>query len=95
MLLQPQAIRQSDLIALQLHAQLAAAAQGGQITPEQQQVNDEGVDRATSALRANEPLDPTGLLPVLARFFQALFDGPSRRFVLSVDALHTFTDCLR
>lgn len=84
-LLQPQAIRQLDLIALQLHAQLAAAARGGQITPEQHQANDEGVDRAITALRANQPLDPTGLLPVLVRFFQALFDGPSRRFVLGID----------
>lgn len=84
-LLQPQAIRLLDLIARQLHAQLAAAARAGQITPEQQRANDEGVDRAVGALRANEPLDPTGLLPAITQFFQALFDGPSRRFVLSND----------
>ncbi|QQQ73893.1 alpha/beta fold hydrolase [Saccharothrix sp. 6-C] len=90
-LLQPQAIRLLDLIARQLHAQLAAAARGGQITPEQQRVNDEGVDRAVSALRSGEPLDPTGLLPVIAQFFQALSDGPSRRFVLGNDQVDPST----
>ncbi|QFZ17163.1 alpha/beta hydrolase family protein [Saccharothrix syringae] len=84
-LLQPQAIRLLDLIALQLHAQLAAAAQAGRLTPEQQRANDQAVDRAVGALRANQPLDPTDLLPTLAQFFQSLFDGPSRRFVLSND----------
>ncbi|MCC8249751.1 hypothetical protein [Saccharothrix luteola] len=87
-LLQPQAVRLLDLIALQPHARLAAAARAGQISPEQQLVNDQGVDRAVSALRANEPFDPTGLLPVFVQFFQALFYGPGRRFVLSNDRVH-------
>lgn len=84
-LLQPQAIRLLDLIARQLHAQIAAATRAGQFTPEQQQVTDQAVDRAVDDLRAQRPLDTTGLPAVLAEFFRALFDGPSRRFVLSND----------
>jgi uncharacterized protein len=86
-LLQPQAIRLLDLVALQLHAQIAEATRQGQLTPEQQRANDAAIDAAITALREHRPVDTTDLLPPLAQLFQA-FQGPSSRFVLSDDAVY-------
>ncbi|NBH01687.1 alpha/beta hydrolase [Amycolatopsis sp. SID8362] len=86
-LLQPQAIRFLDLVALQLHAQTAEAVRQGQFTPEQQHVIDAAIDAAVTALREQRPVDPTGLPPALAQLFAA-FQGPSGRFVLSDDAVY-------
>lgn len=87
MLLQPQAIRLLDLVALQLHAQLAEATRQGQLTPEQQRTNDAAIDAAVTALREHRPVDTTGLLPAIAQLFTA-FQGQSSRFVLSDDAIY-------
>ena len=86
-LLQPQAIRLLDLVALQLHAQLAEATRQGQLTPEQQRTNDAAIDAAVTALREHRPVDTTGLLPAIAQLFTAL-QGQSSRFVLSDDAIY-------
>ncbi|WP_208630678.1 alpha/beta hydrolase family protein [Amycolatopsis kentuckyensis] len=86
-LLQPQAIRLLDLVALQLHAQVAEATRQGQLTAEQQRAVDAAIDAAVTALRAHRPFDPTGLPPALAQLFEA-FQGPSGRFVESDDAVH-------
>lgn len=85
-LLQPQAIRLLDLLARQLHDQIAAAVLAGQLPPEQQRPIDQAIDRAISDLRARRPLDAEALPPALAQLFQAL-QGPSRRFVDSDDAV--------
>ncbi|MFE3599530.1 alpha/beta hydrolase [Streptomyces sp. NPDC059142] len=86
-LLQPQAIRMLDLVALQLHAQTAEAVRQGQFTPEQQRAIDAAIDAAVTALRERRPVDTTDLPPVLAQLFQA-FQGPSARFVESDDAVY-------
>ncbi|MFM9449363.1 serine aminopeptidase domain-containing protein [Streptomyces acidiscabies] len=86
-LLQPQAIRLLDLVALQLKAQVAEATRQGQFTPERQRVIDAAIDTAVTALRAHRPVDTTDLPPAIARLFEA-FQGPSARFVRSDDAIH-------
>ncbi|MEU0790687.1 alpha/beta hydrolase [Amycolatopsis sp. NPDC005961] len=82
-LLQPQAIRLLDLVALQLHAQTAEAA----LTPEQRRAIDTAIDAAVTALREHRPVDTTDLPPVLAQLFTA-FQGASGRFVDSDDAVY-------
>jgi len=86
-LLQPQAIRLLDLVALQLHAQVAEATRQGLLTPDQQRSIDAAVDAAVTALREHRPVDTTALPPAVAALFEA-FEGPSRRFVLSSDAVY-------
>ena len=86
-LLQPQAIRLLDLIALQLHAQVAEATRQGQLSPEQQRTIDAAVDAAVTALREHRPVDTTGLPPAVAQLFEA-FQGPNGRFVESDDAVY-------
>jgi alpha-beta hydrolase superfamily lysophospholipase len=86
-LLQPQAIRLLDLVALQLHAQTAEATRQGQLTPEQQRAIDTAIDAAVTALREHRPVDTTGLPPAVAQLFEA-FQGPSNRFVDSDDAVY-------
>lgn len=86
-LLQPQAIRLLDLVALQLHAQIAEATRQGQLTPEQQRAVDAAVDAAVTALREHRPVDPTDLPPAVAQLFEA-FQGPNGRFVDSDDAVY-------
>ncbi|MEU1291269.1 alpha/beta hydrolase [Streptomyces sp. NPDC005840] len=85
-LLQPQAIRMLDLVALQLHSQIAEATRQGLFTPEEQRVIDEAVDAAVAALRAHRPVDTTGLPPVVASVFTS-FQGVNARFVESDDAI--------
>ncbi|MBB1158202.1 MULTISPECIES: alpha/beta hydrolase family protein [Amycolatopsis] len=86
-LLQPQAIRLLDLVALQLHAQIAEAARQGQLTPEQQRAIDTAIDAAVAALREHRPVDAAGLPPAVAHLF-AGFQGPNSRFVDSDDAVY-------
>ncbi len=86
-LLQPQAIRLLDLVALQLEAQVAEAARQGQVTPEQQRTIDAAIDAAVTSLRAHRPVDTTGLPPAIAQLFEA-FQGVNARFVASDDAVH-------
>jgi dienelactone hydrolase len=86
-LLQPQAIRLLDLVALQLHAQVAEATRQGQLTPEQQRTIDAAVDAAVNALREHRPVDTTTLPLAVAQLFQA-FQGQSARFVDSDDAVY-------
>jgi pimeloyl-ACP methyl ester carboxylesterase len=86
-LLQPQAIRLLDLVALQLHAQTAEAARQGQLTLEQQRAIDAAIDAAVTALREHRPVDTTDLPPAVAQLFEA-FQGTSRRFVDSDDAVY-------
>lgn len=85
-LLQPQAIRMLDLVALQLKAQVAEATRQGQFTPEEQRVIDAAVDAGVTSLRERRPVDTTGLPLPIARLFEA-FQGPNARFVLSDDAV--------
>ncbi|MFE7974918.1 alpha/beta hydrolase [Streptomyces shenzhenensis] len=86
-LLQPQAIRLLDLVALQLHAQIAEATRQGQLTPEQRRAVDAAVDAAVTALREHRPVDATDLPPAIAQLFEA-FQGASARFVDSDDAIY-------
>ena len=62
-LLQPQAIRLLDLVALQLKAQIAEATRQGQFTQEQQRAVNAAIDAAVTSLREHRPVDVTGLPP--------------------------------
>ncbi|WP_329060636.1 alpha/beta hydrolase [Streptomyces sp. NBC_01429] len=86
-LLQPQAIRLLDLVALQLKAQIAEATRQGQLTPEQQTAIEAAVDAAVTAVREHRPVDTTDLPPSIAQLFEA-FQGVSGRFVNSDDAVY-------
>ncbi|WP_086668828.1 alpha/beta hydrolase [Lentzea kentuckyensis] len=86
-LLQPQAIRLLDLVALQLHAQIAEATRQGQFTPDQQRAIDAAIDAAVTALREHRPVDTTDLPSAIAQLFTAL-QGQSSRFVHSDDAIY-------
>ncbi|WP_116204815.1 alpha/beta fold hydrolase [Amycolatopsis circi] len=86
-LLQPQALRLLDLVALQLHAQIAEAVRQGQLTPQQQHTIDAAIDAAVTALREHRPVDPTGLPPAVAQLFTG-FQGQNSRFVDSDDAVY-------
>ncbi|MEU1299915.1 alpha/beta hydrolase family protein [Streptomyces shenzhenensis] len=86
-LLQPQAIRLLDLVALQLKAQIAEATRQGQFTPEQQRTVNAAVDAAVTSLRERRPVDATDLPSPIARLFEA-FQGPNARFVESDDAVY-------
>lgn len=86
-LLQPQAIRMLDLVALQLKAQIAEATRQGQFTPEQQRTVNSAIDAAVTSLRERRPVDTTDLPSPIARLFEA-FQGPNARFVESDDAVY-------
>lgn len=86
-LLQPQAIRMLDLVALQLKDQIAEATRQGQFTPEQQRVVNAAVDAAVTSLREHRPVETTDLPSVIAQLFEA-FQGPNARFVESDDAVY-------
>ena len=86
-LLQPQAIRLLDLVALQLHTQTAEATRQGRLTPQQQRTIDAAIDAAVTALRKHRPVDTADLPPAVAQLFKA-FQGTSSRFVDSDDAVY-------
>ncbi|MEW1837214.1 hypothetical protein AB0392_04575 [Nonomuraea angiospora] len=86
-LLQPQAIRLLDLVALQLHDQIAKATQAGQLTPAQQHAIDAAVDRAVEAVRAHQAVDSDALPAPVAQLFQAM-QGVNQRFIDSDDAVY-------
>jgi len=86
-LLQPQALRFLDLIALQLKRQIAELTSQGQFTPEQQRAIDAAIDAAVVSMRDRRPVDTTDMPAQLALLFRSL-EGPNGRFVLSDDAIH-------
>ncbi|MFD3518906.1 alpha/beta hydrolase family protein [Streptomyces sp. NPDC058653] len=86
-LLQPQAIRMLDLVALQLKAQMAEATRQGQFTPGQERAVNAAIDAAVVSLRESRPVETTDLPPTIAALFEA-FQGPNARFVESDDAVH-------
>lgn len=93
-LLQPLAQRFLDVLARQLHDQLAAAVAAGQMGRQEQRTIGRAVDRAVADLRAHRPPDTTGMPPALAALFQAL-GGPNRRYVETIDALDPASVALR
>jgi uncharacterized protein len=85
-LLQPQAQRLLDVLAAQIHDQLAEAARTGAITPDQQATIDAAVDAAVIDFRARRPIDTNALPPALTQLFQQL-TGANERFVRSDDLI--------
>ncbi|MET8202023.1 alpha/beta fold hydrolase [Micromonospora taraxaci] len=85
-LLQPLARRFLDVLAQQLHDQLAAAVAAGQMSRSEQLTIGRAVDRAVADLRAHRPVDTSAMPPALADLFRAL-GGPSRRYVETIDAV--------
>ncbi|MFJ8690801.1 alpha/beta hydrolase family protein [Micromonospora wenchangensis] len=93
-LLQPLAQRFLDVLARQLHDQLAAAVAAGQLSRREQHAIGRAVDRAVADLRAHRPPDTTGMPPALAALFQSL-GGPNRRYVETIDAIDPASVALR
>ncbi|MEU1755610.1 alpha/beta fold hydrolase [Micromonospora matsumotoense] len=85
-LLQPLAGRFLDVLARQLHEQLAAAVAAGQLSRQEQRAIGRAVDRAVADLRAHRPVDTSAMPPPLADLFQSL-GGTSRRYVETIDAI--------
>jgi len=85
-LLQPQAQRLLDVLAAQIHDQIAEAARAGAITPEQQAVVDAAVDTAVIDFRERRPIDTSAMPPALVTLFQQL-TGTNERFVRSDDEI--------
>ncbi|MGW6441446.1 alpha/beta hydrolase [Lentzea sp. NPDC055074] len=85
-LLQPLALRFLDVLATQLHDQIGQAVDAGALSEEEGRAADRAIDGAVADLRADRPVDTTGMPPALAALFQSLA-GPNRRFVTSVDAV--------
>ncbi|MBQ1020218.1 alpha/beta hydrolase [Micromonospora sp. D93] len=86
-LLQPLARRFLDVLAQQLHDQLAAAVAAGQLSRQEQLTIGRAVDQAVADLRAHRPPDTSAMPPALATLFRALA-GPSRRYVETIDAIN-------
>jgi pimeloyl-ACP methyl ester carboxylesterase len=85
-LLQPLAQRLLDVLARQLHEQLAAAVAAGQMSEQEQRSIDLAINRAVADLRAGQPIDTDNMPAALADLFRSL-GGSSRRYVETIDAL--------
>jgi hypothetical protein len=88
-LVEPQDERLLDLIDIQLDEQLTAAVAAGQLTEDVAQTNRVGIRRVIAEFRAGQPIDTTGLLPVVADFFtQAVFSADNARYTRSDDRVY-------
>lgn len=85
-LLQPQAQRFLDVLAMQLHDQIRQLADAGALTEQEAETLDRAVDTAVTDLRADRPVDTSAMPPPLAALFESLA-GPNRRFVMTDDAI--------
>jgi len=85
-MLQPQALRFLDVLAMQLHDQTRQLVDAGQLSEEDGAAIDRAVDGAVADLRAGRPVDTTAMPAPLAALFQSLA-GPNRRFVVTDDAV--------
>ncbi|MCA1188766.1 hypothetical protein LCD36_20285 [Saccharopolyspora sp. 6T] len=85
-LLQPQALRFLDLVAMQLHDQTRRLVESGELTPEEGEIVDRAIDVAVMDLRGGRPVDTSAMPAPLAALFQSLA-GPNRRFALTDDAI--------
>ncbi|MEV1045678.1 alpha/beta hydrolase [Streptomyces sp. NPDC049916] len=86
-LLQPQALRFLDLVAMQLHDQTGQLVESGELSPEEGKVVDRAIDVAVVDLRGGRPVDTSAMPTPLATLFQSLA-GPNRRYVVTDDAVH-------
>ncbi|MEV8037867.1 alpha/beta fold hydrolase [Streptomyces sp. NPDC086182] len=87
-LIAPQDMRLLDLIRLQLAADLNRAVAAGQLTAQQEWLNNRGVVRAIADFRAQRPVDTSGLLPSLSSLLKGIFGPVNADFVRSDDALY-------
>ncbi|WP_154697567.1 alpha/beta hydrolase [Lentzea guizhouensis] len=65
-MLQPQALRLLDLLAMQLHDQIAQLVAAGQLSEQDGAAIDRAIDGAVVDLRAGRPVDTTAMPPALA-----------------------------
>ncbi|MEU7479742.1 alpha/beta fold hydrolase [Lentzea sp. NPDC042327] len=86
-MLQPQALRFLDVLAMQLHGQIAQLVAAGQLSEQDAAVIDRAVDTAVTDLRTGRAVDTTAMPPALAALFGSLA-GPNRKFVVSDDAVN-------
>ncbi|GAA0526145.1 alpha/beta fold hydrolase [Paractinoplanes ferrugineus] len=89
-LLQPLAQRLLDVLARQLHEQLAAAVTAGQLSEQERPSIDLAITRAVADLRAGQPIDTDDMPIALADLFRSL-GGSNRRYVETIDALDPAT----
>jgi alpha-beta hydrolase superfamily lysophospholipase len=88
-LLEPQDLRLLDLVKLQLDEQLTAAAAAGQLTQAVSAQNQAGISQVISEFRAGQPIDTSGLLPVVAeQFTDVLFSPVNVGYTRSDDAIY-------
>lgn len=85
-MLQPQALRLLDVLALQLHDQIRQLVEAGGLTEQEAGIIDRAVDAAVADLRGGRAVDTTAMPTPLAALFGSLA-GPNRRFVTTDDAV--------
>lgn len=85
-MLQPQALRLLDVLAMQLHDQIGQLVDAGGLTEQEAEIIDRAIDVAVADLRGGRPVDTTTMPAPLAALFQSLA-GPNRRFVTTDDAV--------
>ncbi|RDI19877.1 alpha/beta hydrolase family protein [Lentzea flaviverrucosa] len=85
-MLQPQALRLLDVLALQLHDQIRQLVEAGGLTEQEAGGIDRAVDAAVADLRGGRAVDTTAMPAPLAALFGSLA-GPNRRFVTTDDAV--------
>lgn len=85
-MLQPQALRLLDVLAMQLHDQIRQLVDAGGLTEQEAEIIDRAIDVAVADLRGGRPVDTTTMPAPLAALFQSLA-GPNRRFVTTDDAV--------
>jgi alpha-beta hydrolase superfamily lysophospholipase len=88
-LIEPQDERILDLVGLQLEENLNAAASRGAITTDTATENVQGVQRAISDFRAEQPVDTSGLLPSVVTALTPLILSPTNaRYVRTDDTIN-------
>ncbi|MBP2320394.1 pimeloyl-ACP methyl ester carboxylesterase [Kibdelosporangium banguiense] len=86
-MLQPQAMRFLDVLAMQLHDQVKQLVAAGGLSEKEGDTVDRAIDVAVADLRGGRPVDTSAMPTPFATFFQSLA-GPNRRFVTSDDAVN-------
>jgi pimeloyl-ACP methyl ester carboxylesterase len=85
-MLQPQALRLLDVLAMQLHDQIRQLVEAGGLSQEEGDTISRAIDVAVTDLRGGRSVDTTAMPAPIAALFQSLA-GANRRFVTTDDAV--------
>jgi hypothetical protein len=88
-MLQPQALRLLDVLAMQLPDQIGQLVEAGGLTAQEAEVIDRAVDEAVADLRGGRAVDTTAMPPPLA----ALFGLPRTPVLLTCGELDPQVPC--